>query len=75
MIIQFQHNSETIKAQVVFNLKQVTDAMIIMVENNTEELGRTILLAKRGGKWFTDCSLQQKFPVTFLNLLIELNLT
>ncbi len=75
MTIQFEHNSETITAHVIFNLKQVADALIIVPESNTEELGQTILLAKRGGKWFTDCSLQQKFPVTFLNLLLKLDLT
>jgi hypothetical protein len=31
-------------------------------------------LAKRGGKCFTDCSLPQKFPATFSDLLLKLNL-
>jgi hypothetical protein len=74
MSIQFEHNTEIITAHVIFNLRQVTDAIMIVPEYKTEELGQTILLAKRGGKWFTDCSLQQKFPATFSNLLLKLNL-
>jgi hypothetical protein len=74
MSIQFEHNSETITAHVVFNLKQITEAIMIVPQHKTEELGQTILLAKRGGKWFTDCSLQQRFPATFSSLLLKLNL-
>jgi len=74
MSIQFEHNRETITADVILNLRQITDAIIIVPQHKTEELGQTILLARRGGKWFSDCSLQQRFPITFSNLLLKLNL-
>ena len=35
MTIQFEHNSETVTAYVIFNLKQIADAVMIVPENNT----------------------------------------
>jgi hypothetical protein len=72
-MIEFDHFGKKINALVIYDPKEATDVIILILLNHTRELGETIILTKSEKEWRRKCFLKKNFPVTEKNLLYSLN--
>lgn len=73
MNIQFEHKGQKITAKIISSFDAITDAMIVFPDSNLGELGWSIFFQKKENKWTSESFLKEKYPITYSNLLMQVN--
>lgn len=62
--ITFDHNGQTIHAQLVYNFSSTFDAITVILEDAIEGIKQTILFIREDENWITTSDINKLHPVT-----------
>ena len=71
--IMFDHNGQNVQAEVVYNFEELSNAVLVVPNNSTDDLSENILLIRDKSRWKTSSTLKKKYPSTFDNLISSVN--
>ncbi len=71
MTIEFKHFNATATAFIIYNLKQVENAFLLIPVSHKKEFGLMVLINKVKNVWQTESRIGKDFPQTFSNIISE----
>jgi hypothetical protein len=66
---QFSHHGQPVEAELLYDFHEFSDAVIVIPNTACRELQENIIFIRRNHQWTTASALQEKFPVTILNIM------